>query len=126
MLFVVDEYGVVQGLLTPRDLLEAITGELKPTAPSDAWAIEQADGLWIIDGTMPIAEFKSRLRVDNDLPEEDKARYNTVAGLVMSVAGRMLNHGDVVDTPGLQFIVHTMAGRRVAQLRVKRTVPSET
>jgi putative hemolysin len=125
MLFVVDEYGVVQGLLTPKDLLEAITGELKPTAPADAWAIEQADGLWTIDGTMPIAEFKSRLRVDDALPDEDKARYNTVAGLVMSVAGRMLNQGDVVDVPGLQFTVHTMAGRRVAQLQVKRTTTSE-
>ena len=38
MMFVVDEYGVVQGLLTPHDLLEAITGELKPLGPEQAWA----------------------------------------------------------------------------------------
>lgn len=36
MVFVVDEYGVVQGLMTPRDLLEAITGELQPGTPLDA------------------------------------------------------------------------------------------
>jgi putative hemolysin len=41
MAFVVDEYGVVQGLLTPLDLLEAITGELSPERPVDAWATPQ-------------------------------------------------------------------------------------
>jgi putative hemolysin len=38
VVFVVDEYGVVQGLMTPHDLLEAITGELQPGAPAEAWA----------------------------------------------------------------------------------------
>jgi putative hemolysin len=40
--FVVDEYGVVQGLMTPRDLLEAITGELQPGMQTDAWATPSA------------------------------------------------------------------------------------
>ena len=44
LVFVVDEYGVVQGLLTPRDLLEAITGELQMGAQADAWATEREDG----------------------------------------------------------------------------------
>ena len=38
MVFVVDEYGVVQGMVTPLDLLEAITGELSTEKPVDAWA----------------------------------------------------------------------------------------
>ena len=44
MVFVVDEYGEVQGLLTPLDMLEAITGELSPQTAVDAWAIRQPDG----------------------------------------------------------------------------------
>ena len=46
MVFVVDEYGVVQGLMTPHDLLEAITGELQPHAQTDAWATrrDEANG----------------------------------------------------------------------------------
>jgi putative hemolysin len=52
---VVDEYGVVQGLMTPLDLLEAITGELQPGAPStDAWATQRDDGSWLLDGLMPV------------------------------------------------------------------------
>ena len=84
LMFIVDEYGVVQGMMTPRDFLEAITGELKPGAHMDAWATPQADGAWILDGMMPVSELKSRLDID-DLPLEDKGRYNTVAGLMLGV-----------------------------------------
>jgi putative hemolysin len=49
MVFVVDEYGVVQGSMTPRDLLEAITGELQPHL-RDAWAVQREDGSWLLDG----------------------------------------------------------------------------
>ncbi len=82
MMFVVDEYGEVQGLLTPLDLLEAITGELKPDTQTEAWATERADGSWLLDGLMPVNELKSRLDI-KDLPAEDKGRYNTLAGLLL-------------------------------------------
>jgi putative hemolysin len=58
MVFVVDEYGVVQGLMTPHDLLEAITGELQPGAQADAWATQRDDGSWLLDGLMPVAELR--------------------------------------------------------------------
>ncbi|MCX7255236.1 MAG: hemolysin family protein, partial [Polaromonas sp.] len=47
IVFVVDEYGVVQGMMTPMDMLEAITGELQPDAQIDAWATEREDGSWL-------------------------------------------------------------------------------
>ena len=117
MVFVVDEYGVVQGLLTPRDLLEAITGELKPQAAADAWANHQPDGSWLLDGLMPIAELKSRLQIDDDLPEEDKNRYNTLAGLLMAVSGEMPQQGDTIDCGGWQFEVTALEGRRLDRIR---------
>ena len=122
MVFVVDEYGVVQGLLTPRDLLEAITGELKPQAAADAWANHQTDGSWLLDGMMPIAELKARLGIDDDLPEEDKNRYNTLAGLLMAVAGEMPQQGDVVDCGGWQFEVTALEGRRLDRIRAVKFV----
>ena len=51
MVFVVDEYGEVQGVLTPLDLLEAITGELSPETPLKAWATPQPDGSWPVSYT---------------------------------------------------------------------------
>jgi putative hemolysin len=120
LVLVVDEYGVVQGLLTPRDLLEAITGELKPQAAADAWAIHQADGSWLLDGLMPVAELKSRLGIDEDLPEEDKNRYNTLAGLLMAVAGELPQQGDTIDCVGWAFEVQALEGRRLDRIKANK------
>ena len=102
--FVVDEYGVVQGLLTPRDLLEAITGELQPGAQVDAWAVQREDGSWLLEGLMPVSELKVRLDIDA-LPAEDRGRYNTVAGLLMAVSGHLPVVGERIAAAGWLFEV---------------------
>ena len=112
ILFVVDEYGVVQGLMTPMDMLEAITGELQTGAQVDAWAIQREDGSWLIDGVMPVSELKARLDI-RELPEEDKGRYNTMAGLLQSVSGRLLKTGDRVECAGWRFEVLDLDGKRI-------------
>ena len=112
MVFVVDEYGVVQGLVTPLDMLEAITGELQPGAQIDAWATQRSDGSWLIDGVMPVSELKARLDI-RELPDEDKGRYNTVAGLLQSVSGLLLNAGEKVECAGWQFEVVDLDGKRI-------------
>jgi putative hemolysin len=118
MVFVVDEYGVVQGLLTPLDMLEAITGELSPQTAVDAWATEQSDGSWLLDGAMPVPELKARLDIKDDLPDEDKGRYNTVAGLMQTVAGDLLAVGDAVNCAGWRFEVLALDGRRIDRVRI--------
>ncbi len=112
MVFVVDEYGVVQGLMTPGDLLEAITGELQPKAQVDAWATQRDDGSWLLDGLMPVGELKVRLEID-DLPEEDRGRYNTVAGLLMAVSGRLPGVGERIEASGWMFEVVDLDGKRI-------------
>ena len=119
MVFVVDEYGVVQGVMTPGDLLEAITGELKPKAQSDAWATQREDGTWLLDGLMPVSELKARLDID-DLPEEDRGRYNTVAGLLMAVSGRLPTVGDRIEAAGWVFEVVDLDGKRIDKLLAAR------
>jgi putative hemolysin len=117
MVFVVDEYGVVQGLLTPRDMLEAITGELSPEQPVDAWARQREDGAWEIDGAMPVAELKSRLGIDF-LPDEERGRYATVGGLLQSLAGTLLGQGEQVEASGWCFEVLSLDGRRIEHVLV--------
>ena len=112
MVFVVDEYGVVQGLMTPHDLLEAITGELQPVAQAEAWATQREDGSWLLDGLMPVAELKARLDI-RDLPEEDRGRYNTLAGLLMSVSGRLPGVGERIDCGDWLFEVVDLDGKRI-------------
>lgn len=123
MVFVVDEYGDLQGLVTPFDLLQAITGELKPNAEMDAWAHEEMDGCWVLDGAMPIEEMKTRLGLDADLPHA--SRYATVAGMLMAVSGRLLHEGDAVQCAGWNFVVRALDGRRLVQIQARR-LPSHT
>jgi len=112
ILLVVDEYGVVQGLMTPMDMLEAITGELQTGTQLDAWATLREDGSWLIDGLMPVSELKSRLDI-RELPEEDRGRYNTVAGLLMSVSGRLPSTGEQIACAGWVFEVVDLDGKRI-------------
>jgi putative hemolysin len=119
MVFVVDEYGEVQGLLTPLDLLEAITGELSSAEPHDAWATPQPDGSWLFDGAMPAHEFKSRLDIAA-LPDEEHDRYATLAGLMQTVAGDLLQVGDTVEVAGWRLTVRSMQGRRIDRVHAER------
>jgi len=112
MVFVVDEYGEIQGVITLRDLLEAITGEFKPPEPEDAWAIQRDDGSWLIDGLIPVPELKDRLAI-KALPDEDRGRYNTLAGMVMLLLGRVPQTTDVVEWDGWRFEVVDMDGKRI-------------
>lgn len=122
MVFVVDEYGVVQGLMTPMDMLEAITGELQPGAQVDAWATRRADGSWLIDGVMPVSELKARLDI-KELPDEDRGRYNTVAGLLQSVSGRLLSTGEQVEAAGWLFEVLDLDGKRIDKVLASEVAP---
>ena len=117
---VVDEYGVVQGLLTPMDLLEAITGELQPEMHQDAWAVQQPDGSWLLDGLMPVAELKNRLGIEVELPLEDRGRYNTLAGLLMAVCGRLPVVADRIEVAHWMFEVSALQGRRIDRVIARR------
>lgn len=119
MVFVVDEYGVVQGLLTPHDLLEAITGELKPDGQTQAWATELPDGSWELDGLMPVGELKARLGID-ELPQEDRGRYNTLAGLLMAVSGELPKVGERIDCAYWQFEVTALEGKRIDKVLARQ------
>jgi putative hemolysin len=124
MVFVVDEYGVVQGLMTPHDLLEAITGELQPDAQVDAWATQRADGSWLLDGLMPVSELKARLGIEGDLPDHDRGRYNTLAGLLMSVSGSLPATAERIACAGWIFEVVDLDGKRIDKVLAERDAPA--
>jgi len=126
LVFVVDEYGAVQGVITERDVLEAITGEFGVPTGEDSWAVRRADGSWLMDGMIPVPEMKDRLEL-KELPEEDRGRYNTLAGMVMLLLGRLPRTTDSVDWQGWRFEVVDLDGKRVDKVLVSRTDnPGET
>jgi putative hemolysin len=122
LVFVVDEYGAVQGVITERDLLEAITGEFGKPTDDDAWAVQRGDGSWLMDGLIPVPELKDRLEL-KDLPEEDRGRYNTLAGMIMLLLGRLPRTTDAVVWEGWRFEVVDLDGKRVDKVLVTATSP---
>ena len=108
--FVVDEYGEVLGIVTLRDVLEAITGEFRSGRVEDQWAVRRDDGSWLLDGLIPIPELKDRLDL-KELPEEE--RYHTVSGMLMMLLGRLPQTGDKADWDGWRFEIVDMDGKRI-------------
>jgi putative hemolysin len=123
LVFVVDEYGAVQGVITLRDVLEAITGEFGPESGDDAWAVRREDGSWLMDGLIPVPEIKDRLEI-KDLPEEDRGRYNTLAGMIMLLLGRLPRTTDAVEWGDWRFEVVDLDGKRVDKVLVSRNTSS--
>jgi magnesium and cobalt exporter, CNNM family len=127
IVFVVDEYGEVQGMITVRDVLEAITGEFATDTASDSWAVQRDDGSWLFDGLIPTPELKDRLDL-KELPEEDRGRYNTLAGMIMLLLGRLPDEADSVEWEGWRFEVVDLDGKRVDKVLASALaeVPAQT
>jgi putative hemolysin len=119
LVFVVDEYGEVQGMITVRDVLEAITGEFTTPTDDNSWAVQRDDGSWLFDGLIPVPELKDRLDL-KELPEEDRGRYNTLAGMVMLLLGRLPRTADSVEWEGWRFEVVDLDGKRVDKVLAAR------
>ena len=81
--------------------------------------MQRADGSWLMDGLIPIPELKDRLDI-KEVPDEDRGRYNTLAGMVMLLLGRLPNTGDSVEWEGWRFEVVDLDGKRVDKLLVQR------
>ncbi len=118
MVFVVDEYGDVKGLVTVQDLLVSLTGEVAGTQEEDASIIQRDDGSFLLDGMLPIHELKSCLGIQ-ELPDED-THYQTLSGLLMQIMGKMPHTGDKVACAGWQLEIVDMDGRRVDKVLAAR------
>lgn len=117
--FVIDEYGVVQGIVTVHDLMEAITGEFVTEDPSDAWAVQRDDGSWLLDGHIPVMELKDRLGLKT-VPEEEKGRYQTLSGMIMLLTGKLPTETDKVVWESWQFEVVDMDGKIIDKIQATK------
>jgi len=112
MVFVVDEYGEIQGLVTLQDMLEAVTGEFVPRNLEDSWAVQRQDGTWLLDGLIPVPELKDTLELKS-VPEEDKGLYHTLSGLMMWLLGRMPRTGDIMTWESWSLEIVDLDGQRI-------------
>jgi putative hemolysin len=108
----VDEYGLVQGLITIYDILEAIVGDIPTTDEvEEPLAVQRKDGTWLLDGLLPLDRFKEIFAISGELPEEGS--YQTLGGFLLLHLGRIPAPTDVLVWEGLRFEVVDMDGNRI-------------
>jgi len=114
---VLDEYGGTAGIVTLEDLLEEVIGDIR-----DEYDVARArvtrlrNGDLELDGLINLEDFHEETGVElTDGP------YETLAGYIMAVLGRVPTIGDQVAFDGLRLTVHAMDGRRISRVRLSRT-----
>ncbi len=112
---VLDEYGTVEGLLTLTDILEAIVGDMPESSEDEGpSSVRQPDGSWMLDGRMPLDEFRDLF----DRVEIHEVDFHTLAGFVVARLGHIPQVKESLDHAGLHFEVVEMDGNRVDRIRV--------
>ena len=114
--FVYDEYGHFEGIITLGDILEAITGTVATQTAEEPALVEREAGSVLVSGWMPADEFCDRM----GLPREMAGDYETVAGLVLNIFGRLPSLGEVIVAEGMCFEVIDMDDRRIDKVLVSR------
>lgn len=120
MVFVVDEYGGIDGLVTIGDVVEAMIGEMKNQLPSAnaPLIIPEDDKTYIVDARILISEFESEF--GQILSAEDRTMADTLAGFIFAIAGRVPARGELIEHKDSHFIFEIMEAdpRRVTRIRV--------
>lgn len=111
---IVDEYGGTAGLVTVEDIAEELLGSLSESVESSPVSLI-ADGRWSVDAALPIEDLADLL--DAPLPEGD---WNTVAGMIFALAGRVPEVGDEVEVPGHTLRVVATRRHRITRVEVRR------
>ena len=111
-----DEYGGFAGVISAKDLMEEIVGELSAPRPEEEPIIRQEDGTWLADGSVNIDEAAELLSLPGLASEHDG--YHTLAGFVLSLAGELPRTGESFVYQGLRFTVVDMDGNRIDKLLI--------
>lgn len=114
MAVIIDEYGTLQGIATPTDILEAIAGEF-PDEGEELLISEKAeDGSWLIDGAVDVR--RASYLLDIDLVD-DADRYSTVAGYILWRLNRLPEVGERVSGEGFAFEIVSCSDRNIEKVR---------
>ncbi len=123
MAVVISELGTVEGVVTLEDILEEIVGEIADEYDQqEELFIRREDGSLLISGLAPIGRVVEQLTLEG-LPNDERYRFETLAGLLLSLLGRMPHTGDIAEWEGWRFEIVDMDGRRID--KILATPPSK-
>ena len=123
--FVIDEYGGVLGLITEHHILDILVGGLPSREEREhPSAVKRADGSWLLDGSMPVEDFRELFGL-RELPGEVQDYFHTLAGFVMTALGKIPAAGESLQWEHLHIEVVDMDGQRIDKLLVLVKPPGE-
>ena len=121
VVLIADEYGTIQGLVTPIDILEAIAGEF-PDEDELPVVREEGQDRWRVDGSADLHYLQQVLGTDALVSENDD--YTSLAGFMLERFGTLPAVGQAVDLDDLRFEVIEVLDRRIASVLVTRAKPA--
>jgi putative hemolysin len=116
--FIVDEYGSLQGMITVKDILKAIVGEMPEEEDDDYEIVERKDGSFLIDGQIQFYDFLTRFNKTNWINESEN-EFDTMAGFILHELKRIPTAGDTFEWRGFDFEIVDMDGQRIDKVIVK-------
>jgi CBS domain containing-hemolysin-like protein len=120
LLFVIDEFGTTEGLVTMEDLTEEIVGEILEGGEEEP--IEFVDDLEVlVRGEVNIEEVNEALGIE--LPEGEE--FETIAGFIFNRAGRLVEEGEVISYDGIDIRVEEVQNTRIMKARITKPVEAE-
>jgi len=121
MAIVIDEFGAIRGLITMEDILEEIVGEIDDEYDVDEGTIEEIDAHSIqVEGRIDVEEVEERFQVK--LPQ---GPYESIAGMLIHILGRLGTTGDQVDIGSLRFVIKAATPRRIKLVQITRMKQGE-
>ncbi len=122
LVIVLDEFGAIEGLVTPMDLFEAIAGDF-PDEDETPDIIEAGPYRWIVDGSTDLLHLEQTLDIAG--LQDDEADYSTLAGFLLARFDHLPQKGEALtfDSGGikLQLQILEMEGRRITKVLLERT-----
>jgi len=116
---VVDEFGGLQGMVTLKDVMMAIVGDLPERGQRDSpQAMQRPDGSWLVDALLDIDDLKKNLSIDSELPGEDEDEFTSTGGFLLFNLGHIPTEGEVFAWRAFRFEVIDMDRQRIDKVLV--------
>ena len=115
--FIVDEYGSILGMITIKDILEAIIGDMPQYDDDEYEVVQREDGSFFVDGQLPFYDFLTYFN-KTDWMNEGEQEFDTIAGLILHKLKRIPVVGEKLEWNGFDFEIVDMDGHRIDKVLV--------
>ncbi len=119
---VTDEFGIIQGIITLNDILEALVGDASDFYQDEFQLTQREDGTWLVDGHYSLHDFLTHFELDELIADYD---VTTVSGLIITELGHIPKQGVKLSWNRFEFEIIDMDGIKIDKILIKEVTPEE-